>query len=109
MSRCDDEPATPELLTEAVAHATEFLFDACPGVATRITRGKNGEHGAIFIIHEAKDVQLFMELYAELFELTDERVEVVRAAGAAPAAGAPAAGEGDGDVAYNVPPDYESN
>ncbi len=96
MSRCDDEderPATPELLNEAVAHATDFLFEACPGVATRITRGKNGEHGAIFIIHDVKDVQLFMTLYAELFETTEERVEVVRAGG----------------VACNVPPDYESN
>lgn len=78
----------PDLVAEAIAHATEFLFDACLGEATLITRGPAGEHGAIFVLKDADDVAAFMKLYMELFRETEERVDV---------------------VACNVPPDLESN
>lgn len=101
MSNCDDPPdddprtsPTPELLAEAIAHATEFLFDACASDATRITRGPNGEYGAIFIIRDPAHVEAFTKFYIELFDDSTERVDVVDRHGA---------------VFCNVPPDHESN
>lgn len=98
MTRCDDDederPTTPELLAEAIAHATEFLFDACPSDATRITRGPDGEHGAIFILKDPEHVEAFTKFYIELFRESTERVDVV---------------DRNGVVLCNVPPDYESN
>lgn len=92
MSNCDDNddnrPASPDLLAEAVASATEFLLDSCPGEATLITRGPGGEHGAIFVVRDPDDVAEFIKLYMELFRGTEDRIDV---------------------VACNVPPDYESN
>jgi hypothetical protein len=91
MSNWDDDDErleTPELLAEAVAHATDFLFDACPGEATRITRGPDGEFGAIFILRDPEHIAAFTKLYIETFREMEERVDV---------------------VACNVRPDYESN
>jgi len=90
MNNCDDDdrPAPLALIAEAVASATDFLLDACPGEATLITRGPAGEHGAIFVVKDPDDVAEFIKLYRELFSETEERVNV---------------------VARNMPPDYESN
>lgn len=129
MSRCDDDdplgpdgplasddplaPATPELLAEAIAHATDFLFDACHSNATCITRGLTGEHGAIFILKDADDVDAFMRLYIEKFHATIvERVDMVaraRAGGARAGGARGGAQAGDGPIICNVPPDFESN
>lgn len=84
-------PKSPDLIAEAIAHAAEFLIDACPSDATRITRGPDGEHGAIFVLKDPDHVEEFTRLYFELFsESTEERVDV-------------------NAVACNVPPDLESN
>lgn len=82
--KCDDEEPTPELIAEAIAHATEFLFDACPGDATRIMRGPDGRYGAIFIIKNASDVADFVKFYAQKFSE-------------------------EPSIACNAPPDYENN
>ena len=109
MSNCDDDPpddmlddmlddkrpTTPELLAEAIAHAAEFLFDACASDATRITRGPDGEYGAIFILKDPEHVEAFTKFYIDLVqEKSRERVDVV---------------DRHGVTLCNVPPDYESN
>lgn len=81
----DDEERTPELIEEAIVHATEFLFDACPGDATRIMRGPDGCFGAIFILKNADDVADFVKFYAEKFS------------------------EELPPISCNAPPDYENN
>lgn len=67
----DDDITQPsDSVAEAIAHATEFLFDACPGEATVVTRGLNGGGGAIFILKHPEDVEAFMRLYVETFQQT---------------------------------------
>jgi hypothetical protein len=107
MSRCEDDeeenpataPASAELIAEAIAHATDFLFDTCQGEATCITRGPGGEYGAIFVLKDPEDVDAFMRLYIEKFHAkTVERVDVVARTSA-----------GESPIICNVPPDFESN
>jgi hypothetical protein len=92
MSRCDDEddnaPASAELLAHSVAEAVEFLVSFANAPATRITRGPEGEGGAIFILRNQEDVAKFTKLYYETFDAREETVDV---------------------IACNVPPDLESN
>ena len=92
MSRCDDEDpsasVTPELLAQAVAEAVEFLVTLTDAPATRITRGPEGEGGAIFILRNQEDVAKFTKLYYETFDGSQESVDV---------------------ISCNVPPDLESN
>lgn len=78
-----------QLIAEAIANATEFLFEACPGPATCITKGVDGQFGAIFVLKDPDDVSAFMKLYVENFQET--KPEYI------------------GDTLPNVPPDYESN
>lgn len=76
MSRCDDEPST-DLLAEAVASAVEFLVTFTDAPGTRITRGAEGEGGAVFIVRNQEDVARFTKLYYETFDADEETVDVI--------------------------------